>query len=101
MPSTSLYQRQTLYAALCFPLKIRPLAFAGLLLQALPAKLFGQRLAMNTKKTSEGGGQNKKNLHFGLEHNINQLVLTFGNLNNLLDEASADLVLNLRDPTPR
>lgn len=38
------------------------------------------------------------NLHLGLGHVIDQLQLTLGDLDDLLDQASANLVLELLNP---
>lgn len=40
------------------------------------------------------------NLHLGLNHSINETKLSLGNLDNLLDQSSTDLVLQFLDPIP-
>lgn len=40
-------------------------------------------------------------LHLGLDHGINKLVLALGNLNNLLNQASANPAFEIRDATTR
>lgn len=41
----------------------------------------------------------EKHLHLSLFHDLDNLQLTLGNLNDLFDETSTNLLLELVDPT--
>lgn len=72
-------------------LKVLPLSLDGLLLEVLPA---GSNVSSKNKYADWGI---RLHLHLGLLHGLDQLQLALGDLDDLLDEASAELLLQLVD----
>lgn len=68
------------------PLEVCPLSFCGFLVQALPST--HKLVQWRAKKTGQCC-----NLHLALNHGVNQLELSLGHLNDLLDQTGTDLVL--------
>jgi len=70
---------------LLLALKVDPLALIELLVQAFPAVL--QSVSEFSRSKNE-----QVDLRLGLHHGIHELELSLGNLDDLLDEARANLV---------
>ena len=75
-------------------LKVRPLALNRLILKILPAMEPQSSATHSVIGWDKMGG----NLHLGLGHVVDQLQLALGDLDDLLDQASANLVLEILDP---
>lgn len=73
------------------PLKVRPLSLVGLLVQALPS-------VWQIVRNDRLAPQYNVNLRLGLHHRVDELELSLSDLDDLLDETSPNLVLDLLNP---
>jgi hypothetical protein len=74
-------------------LKVSPLSWSGLLLKFLPTVT---RVSYRFKQWKPGISLD--NIHSGLRQFVHKLHLALGDLDDLLDQASANFLLDISDP---